>query len=46
MAINENTNEADVVEKKVTIKSLFENYSDDYKPTEVDFGKPVGKEFW
>lgn len=31
---------------KVTIKSLFSNYSGNYKPTEINYGGPIGKEVW
>lgn len=31
---------------KITIKLLLEQYSGDYKPKEVDCGKPRGKEVW
>lgn len=31
-------------QNKVSIKKLFENYNEDYKPKEIDWGKPVGKE--
>lgn len=34
------------IRKKVTIKSLFQGYSGDYKPTEFDWGQPVGRELW
>lgn len=34
------------IKKKVTIKSLFAGYSGDYKPTEFDWGEPVGREVW
>ena len=30
--------------EKVTIKSLFKDYNDDYKPTEIDWGLPKGNE--
>ena len=28
------------------IKELFKNYNGDYKPTEIDWGKPEGDEIW
>ena len=31
---------------KVTLSSLFENYTADYTPEEIDWGKPVGREIW
>ena len=31
---------------KVTIKSLFQDYSGDYKPSEIDWGEDRGKELW
>lgn len=39
-----------VIEKakpeRKNIKELFENYKEDYKPTEYDWGTPEGKEIW
>lgn len=35
-----------ITPQKVTIKSLFAGYSGDYKPTEIDWGEPRGKEVW
>ena len=32
--------------KKVTIKSLFEGYTGDYKPEEIDWGETRGNEVW
>ena len=32
--------------KRKNIKELFENYKGDYKPTEIDWGKPEGDEIW
>ena len=32
--------------KRKNIKELFENYNEDYKPTEVDWGKLEGAEIW
>lgn len=32
--------------KKYTIEELFEDYTGDYKPEELDWGEPVGKEEW
>ncbi len=34
------------IHKRKNIKELFANYKGDYKPTEFDWGKPVGKEIW
>ena len=31
--------------KNVTIRELFSNYSEEYKPEEIDWGMPVGNEF-
>lgn len=33
-------------EKEIDIEELFANYDGDYKPTEIDWGEPVGKEIW
>ena len=30
--------------KKISIEKLFENFTRDYEPIEIDFGEPVGKE--
>lgn len=32
--------------KRKNIKELFENYNEDYKPTEIDWGEPKGEEIW
>ena len=32
--------------KRKNIKELFKNYNGDYKPTEIDWGKPEGDEIW
>lgn len=32
--------------QKITIEKLFEDYSGGYKPSEVDWGTPVGREIW
>lgn len=32
--------------KRKNIKELFANYKEDYKPIEIDWGKPEGKEIW
>ena len=32
--------------KRKNIKELFNNYNGDYKPTEIDWGKPEGDEIW
>lgn len=29
-----------------TLEERFENYHGNYKPTEIDWGKPVGVEIW
>jgi len=29
-----------------SIEERFKGYSGDYKPTEIDWGAPVGKEIW
>ena len=31
---------------KVSLEERFANYTGDYKCTEYDWGKPVGKEVW
>ena len=30
--------------EKSNIEKLFENFTGDYEPVEIDFGEPVGKE--
>lgn len=32
--------------KRKNIKELFEEYKEDYKPTEIDWGNPEGEEIW
>ncbi len=32
--------------KRKNIKELFENYKEEYKPQEIDWGKPEGEEIW
>lgn len=32
--------------KKVSIKSMFEGYTGDYTPSEVDWGETKGNEVW
>jgi len=32
--------------RKVTIAEIFEGYSGDYQPTELDWGAPQGREVW
>ena len=32
--------------KLKTIDELFEGYDGDYKPTEIDWGSPQGREVW
>ena len=32
--------------KRKNIIELFADYSGDYKPTEFDWGEPVGEEVW
>lgn len=32
--------------KRKNIAALFEGYNGTYEPTEIDWGKPVGKEVW
>ena len=32
--------------KRKNIKELFENYNEDYKSTEIDWGEPKGEEIW
>lgn len=34
------------VRQRKTIQELFEDYKDDYRPEEVDWGAPVGNEVW
>lgn len=35
------------VKPKVTdLEALFANWEGDYKPEEIDFGEPVGREEW
>lgn len=33
-------------EPRKNIIELFEGYDGDYKPTEIDWGEPVGNEVW
>ena len=32
--------------KRKNIKELFANYNEEYKPEEIDWGKPEGEEIW
>ena len=32
--------------RKVTIAEIFEGYTGNYQPTELDWGAPQGKEIW
>lgn len=32
--------------KRKNIKDLFENYTEEYIPIEIDWGEPEGKEIW
>lgn len=32
--------------ERKNIKELFENFDGEYKPTDIDWGEPVGKEIW
>ena len=32
--------------KRKNIKELFANYNEQYKPEEIDWGKPEGEEIW
>lgn len=32
--------------KRKNIEELFKNYTGDYKPSDVDWGNPEGKEIW
>ena len=32
--------------KRKNIKELFANYKEQYKPEEIDWGKPEGEEIW
>ncbi len=32
--------------RRKSIQELFANYQEDYQPSEVDWGKPEGKEVW
>jgi len=32
--------------KRKNIKELFENYKEEYKPTEIDWGETQGEEIW
>lgn len=45
-----NAENGNIVIKKATsrknIIELFENYDGDYKPSEIDWGEPVGNEVW
>ncbi len=33
-------------QRRKNIKELFENYKEEYKPQEVDWGEPEGEEIW
>ena len=33
-------------ENRKNIKELFQDYEDEYKPEEIDWGSPVGDEIW
>ena len=33
-------------QKRKTIEELFKGFDGEYKPSEVDWGEPVGKEVW
>lgn len=35
-----------LAKEKKDIEVLFENFEGDYEPTEIDWGKPTGKEIW
>ena len=42
-------NEKIILEKaknRKNIKDLFKDYNGNYKPTEIDWGEPVGDEIW
>ena len=32
--------------ERKNIKELFANFDGEYKPTDIDWGEPVGKEIW
>ncbi len=32
--------------KRKNINELFANYNEEYKPEEIDWGKPEGEEIW
>jgi antitoxin MazE len=34
------------VKKNMSIDTLFNDYTGDYKPTEIDWGKAQGREIW
>lgn len=34
------------VKRRKTIQELFAGYEGDYKPQEIDWGKPEGNEIW
>lgn len=34
------------VERRKTIKELFDGFEGEYKEKEIDWGKPVGNEVW
>ncbi|WP_455656400.1 AbrB/MazE/SpoVT family DNA-binding domain-containing protein [Phascolarctobacterium sp.] len=31
---------------KITLDELFADYTGNYKPVEINWGKPVGREIW
>ncbi len=34
------------VSERKNIKELFANFDEEYKPTQIDWGKPEGEEIW
>lgn len=32
--------------RRKSIEELFDGYDGEYKPVDIDWGKPVGKEIW
>lgn len=42
-------NDRIIIEKakdKTTLSKLFADYNEDYKPEEINWGEPVGRELW
>jgi len=40
------TAEQNARSSETTLNALFRNYGENFRPEEVDWGRPEGKEFW